>query len=71
MNRMNKWIIAAALSAIILTAGILQTGPSISVSLSLSLGSDDAESTTPAASRWAFDLQWAPATGAPTLASEP
>ena len=68
---MKKWIIAGVLSAIILAAAILQTGPSIGVSMSLSLGSDDAGSTTPAASRWAFDLRWAPATGTATLASEP
>ncbi|MGH8074044.1 MAG: hypothetical protein ACREO4_08225 [Lysobacter sp.] len=68
---MKKWIIAGVLTATILTVGILQTGPSINVSLSLSLGSDDAEAATPPASRWAFDWQWAPATGAPTLASEP
>ena len=68
---MKKWITASVLTAAVLIAVILQTGPSINISLSLSLGSDDAESTAPAASRWAFDLQWDPATGAPTLASEP
>ena len=68
---MKKWIIAGVLSAIVLAAAILQTAPSIGLSMSLSLGSDDAGPSAPVASQWAFDLRWAPATGTATLASEP